>query len=202
MTTQNLGNPPRFTSAFFATVAIACFAYCVLALLLLHLLRPDISPATSEISDYAFGPYGWVMTTVFIVWGIGLLALSLGLLRSGPRSVAAWIGSGLLSIAFVGGLIAAIFPSGGVHVLNFFVGNGSLFLSFVLLSVSFFSDSRWRSYRITAVTLLALVIVAFILLFLVPHPGMLFGFVNRSFAALLFAWLLSTSIRLRALACE
>jgi hypothetical protein len=34
----------------------------------------------------------------------------------------------------------------------------------------------------------------------VPHPGILFGFVNRSFAALLFASLLATSIRLRAVA--
>src|SRR5713101_593965 len=124
MTTQNLESPPRFTSAFFATAAIACFAYPVLALLLLHLLRPDISPARSMISDYALGPYGWVMTTVFIAWGFGVLSLSLGLLGSGPRSVAAWIGSGLLLIAFVGGLIAAIFPTGEVHELNFLVGNG------------------------------------------------------------------------------
>jgi hypothetical protein len=50
--------------------------------------------------------------------------------------------------------------------------------------------------------LCALVIAAFILLFLVPHPGMLFGFVNRSFVAALFAWLLATSIRLHGLARE
>jgi hypothetical protein len=200
MTTQSLRNPRHFTSTFFASAAIACFAYSVLALLLLHLLRPDISPAEHMISAYAIGPYGWVMTTVFIAMSCGFLSLSLGLLCSGPQSVAAWLGSGLPLIAFVGGLISATFPAGEIHELSFLANVGSLILSLVLLSVSFFSDSRWRSYAITAVMLGALVIVAFILLFLVPHPGLLFGFVNRSFTALLFAWLLATSIRLRALA--
>jgi hypothetical protein len=46
MTTQNPGNPPRLTSTFVATTAIACFAYFVLALLLLHVLRPDRAPGT------------------------------------------------------------------------------------------------------------------------------------------------------------
>jgi len=105
-------------------------------------------------------------------------------------------------IAVVGSLISAIYPTGEIHELSFLANVRSLILSVVLLSVSFFSDSRWRSHRLTAVTLGALVVVAFILLFLVPHRGTLFGFVNRSFVALLFAWLLATSIWLRAFARE
>ena len=58
MTTQNSGKHRHF-----ATTAIACFAYFALALLLLHLLRPDYAPATTWISGYAVGPYGWIMTT-------------------------------------------------------------------------------------------------------------------------------------------
>jgi hypothetical protein len=185
-----------------STAAITCFAYSVLALILLHLLRPDISRADHMISAYAVGRFGWVMTTVFIAMSCGFLSLSLGLLRSGPQSVAAWLGSGLPLIAVVGNLISAIYPAGAIDELSFLANVGSLILSVLLLSVSFFSDSRWRSHRLTAVTLGALVIVAFILLFLVAHPGTLFGFVNRSFGALLFAWLLATLIRLCGLARE
>src|SRR5437868_3857754 len=78
MTTQNLGNPPRSTSTFFATTAIACFAYFVLALLLLHVLRPDRALTTSFISGYALGPYGWVMTTAWLAMSGGCLMLLLG----------------------------------------------------------------------------------------------------------------------------
>lgn len=80
---------PRFTSTFFATMAIACFAYSTLELLLLHLLRPDYTPVDHMISDYAVGRYGWVMTTCFLPMGFGCLMLLLGLARSGPTSVVA-----------------------------------------------------------------------------------------------------------------
>ena len=55
MTTQKVVKARRFTSTFFATTAIACFAYAALAILLMHVLRPDYTPASHMISDYAVG---------------------------------------------------------------------------------------------------------------------------------------------------
>ena len=40
-------------SDFFASVALFCFAYAALALILLHVLRPDFAPASHMISEYA-----------------------------------------------------------------------------------------------------------------------------------------------------
>ena len=81
-----------------ATTAIACFACWALALLLVHALRPDRPLATTFISGYAVGPYGWVMTTGWLAASCGCLMLALGLARSGPQSAAARVGRLLLVI--------------------------------------------------------------------------------------------------------
>lgn len=55
---------------------------CVVAL---HLLRPDLGPAGHRISEYANGPYGYVMTAAFVSIGAGLLALGPALSQAGRR---------------------------------------------------------------------------------------------------------------------
>jgi len=46
----------------------------------------------------------------------------------------------------------------------------------------------------------AVVVIAFVLQFLTLHRGAPYGLANRFFVAMLLAWLLMTSIRLRVLA--
>jgi hypothetical protein len=207
---EKIRTTSRFISTFFVTTAISCFCYSLFALLLLHLLRPDYALRSHMISDYAVGPYGWVMTTCFLAMGCGLLALLLGLFRSGPRSAVARIGTLLLGIAVLGLVVSAIFPtdlpgapstrSGAIHDTSFLVNVGSIILATMLLSLSFGGDSRWRPYRRTAVLLASLIVIAFVLQFLTLHRGMPYGYTNRLFVALLYGWLLVTSIRLRAVA--
>lgn len=154
MTTQEIGRPDRSTIKPFGTAAIVCFTYPVLALLLLHVLRPDYAPASHMISDYAVGRYGWVMTTWFLATSCGCLMLLLGLVRSGPRSVAARLGILLLGIASIGLVISAIYPTdlegapstrtGNIHDMSFLVNVGSILLAIVLLSASFARQPRWR----------------------------------------------------------
>lgn len=198
------------TSVFFATASIACFTYSVFALLLLHVLRPDYAPVHHFISDYAVGRYGWVMTTWFLTMSCGCLMLLLGLVRSGPTLVAARIGTLLLGVASIGLVVSAIFPtdvqlpstrSGEIHDMSFLVNIGSILLAIVLLSVSFGSQPRWRPYRRTALTLAGLVVLAIVLQFLTLHKGAPYGLANRLAVTVLLAWLLATSIRLRAVAC-
>jgi hypothetical membrane protein len=212
MTTQTIGRSSRSTTTIFATTAIACYTYFVLALLLMHVLRPDYTPTSHMISDYAVGPYGWIMTTAFLTLSSASLMLLLGLARSGPRSVAARLGTLVLGIASLGLLVSAIFPTdldgtpstrtGDIHTISFLVNVGCSLLSTVLLSLSFGSDPRWRPYRRTALILASLIMLAFILQFLTLHRGMPYGLTNRLFVALAIAWPLATSFRLRALSRE
>jgi len=55
MQTLEVEKGSRFTTIFFATTAIACFAYFAIALLLMHALRPERALATTWISGYAVG---------------------------------------------------------------------------------------------------------------------------------------------------
>jgi Protein of unknown function (DUF998) len=203
MTTPNSATH-RFASTLFATTAITCFACWAFALLLVHVLRPDRALATTWISGYAVGPYGWVMTTGWLAAGCGCLMLALGLARSGPQSPAGKVGRRLLGILSLGFLITAIFPpgensiSGEIHSLFFFVNVASFLLASVLLAVSYRSDPRWRNFRRTATILASLLWSAFALQFLTAYFQVFYGLVNRFFVTVIIVWLLATSIRLRA----
>ena len=159
MTTQTIGRTSRSTSTIFATTAIACYTYFVLALLLMHVLRPDYTPTSHMISDYAVGPYGWIMTTAFLALSGASLMLLLGLARSGPRSVAARLGTLLLGIASLGLLVSAIFPTdldgtsstrtGDIHNFSFLVNVGCIMLASVLLSAAVYTAATQNSTMAT-----------------------------------------------------
>ncbi|HEY6923098.1 MAG TPA: DUF998 domain-containing protein, partial [Steroidobacteraceae bacterium] len=134
----------------------------------------------------------------------------LGLARSGPRSIVARLAGLLLAVVSIGLVVSAIFPTdlvashrtqaGEIHTFSFLVNVAGIFLAAILLSVSFGSDARWRTYQRTAVILTSLIAIAFIVQFLTLHRGMPYGLANRFFVAVLFAWFLATSIRLRTVA--
>ena len=84
-------------ATLFRRIVLICVAYYITALIALHFLEPEYDPRYHFMSDYAWGAYGWLMTTTFFVLGLGLLTVAVGLrgLHQSPRS--ARIGFGLLS---------------------------------------------------------------------------------------------------------
>lgn len=59
------------------TIALLLWATaCVVAL---HLLRSDLDPVGHRLSEYANGPYGYLMTTAFVALGGALLTMAVGL---------------------------------------------------------------------------------------------------------------------------
>ena len=212
MTNLSLGRDSGFTPAFFGTIAIVCFAYATLALLVMHVLRPDYPPAIHMVSEYAVGQYGWVMTTCFLAMAGGCLMLLLGLARSGPGSFLAWVGTLLLALPSVGLVISALFPmdgtgapstrTGEIHDISFLVNVVSIFLTTVLLAAGFGSSPRWRSAQRTAVILSSLVVLAFVLQILTIQWRASFGLANRFFVVVLSTWFFAISMRLRRMTTE
>jgi hypothetical protein len=210
MTGRDVTVAPVPSATFFGTAAIGCCAYAAIALLLMHVLRPDFTPSSHMISDYAVGPYGWVMQTVFVGLSASCTMLLVGLARNGPTSIAARSAIVLLAVASIGLIVSAIFPtdllggpstrSGHIHTLSFFVNIASIILAIVLLTASFGGDIRWRSYQRTSVILLSLIALAFVLQFLTLRKGAPYGLANRFFVTVLLAWIIATSNRLRNLA--
>ena len=206
MTAQDSDTQSRAPQTVFATVAIACFAYSAAVVALMHVLRPDLAPASHFVSEYALGLYGWMMGSSFLAMGLGCLMLMLGLVRIGIRSWVIWLGAGLLGVEFLGSLVGTIFPmdlpanpstlTGRIHDMNFLVGIGGFSLALLLLTMGFWSDPRWRSYRRTALTLALLYVVAVILQFLTVRPGMPYGLANRFVFATFIAWPLGAAIHL------
>lgn len=189
-----------------ATVAIV---YFVVVLAALHYLRPDYVPARHMISDYAVGPFGWLMTSAFVALSICCVMLMLGLAGAGPRTIPARLGVALFGVAFCGLIVTAIYPtdipgsretsSGEIHNTTFLINVGSLLAATLLLTTSFARDPAWRPVRRPATILACLVIGAFTLQFLSLRPGAPYGIANRIFVMTLVSWLVLVAIRLRAL---
>ena len=96
-------------SAIAARVAIGSAALALAALAALHLLKPDLHPSRTMISQYALGRFGWVMAVCFAVFGVGSASLFVALMPHAP-SLLARIGLAFLLIAAVGLVMAARFP--------------------------------------------------------------------------------------------
>src|SRR6266480_7072785 len=68
--------------AWLALIAIGGIIYFIVAVLVLHSLRPEYNPINHAVSNYAVGPYGYLMTAAFYVLALSIFALALGLFRS------------------------------------------------------------------------------------------------------------------------
>lgn len=52
------------TSRVAARVAFTGAVVCLVLLAALHALKPDVAPSWQMVSEYAIGPFGWVMLAV------------------------------------------------------------------------------------------------------------------------------------------
>jgi|GEM_PF-5522309 len=82
--------------AFLATVAIVGTAAFVVLIAALHFLSPDINPIERPTSDYAVGPYGYLMTAAWVCLSLSTWALVIGLRRDLSRPAQSRLGLGLL----------------------------------------------------------------------------------------------------------
>jgi Protein of unknown function (DUF998) len=87
-------------------LSLALLGTAVACVVALHIIRPRISPIERRLSDYALGPYGWVMDLAFATTAAGLTALAVMLTGSAgrPRVVPA-----ALIVAAVGLVLSAIY---------------------------------------------------------------------------------------------
>jgi hypothetical protein len=196
------------------TISLVCTGLFLANVVLLHFLDPA-NPLDHQISEYALGPSGWLMTLAFLVVGAGMVALGVGLHRSltpGPRVWAAWL-IAVTGVSFIG---LAGFPtdpqladgttvnsfSGQMHVL--FSSGGSIILlvgAFVLRRV-LGRDQRWHPLaRVTGWFGVAMTLwfVAGATVAAVFGPGNYNGAVQRLFWLVLLGWLALMGARLRRL---
>lgn len=193
-----------------ARVAIAASGVAILALLSLHVVRADLSPATHMISEYAVGDHGWLMTLCFYTFSVASLAL-VGALATRVRGVVGWLGLVALVVAAAGLAIGGHFPmdpttndparmshSGQMHGMGFMLGVPGELLAVLLLTLHLRSQPAWKGGALAllaAATWLSVLVMAPLLM-----KGGAFGIPNRTFMLAYGAWMIVVAQRCREMA--
>jgi hypothetical protein len=199
------------TSVFAARATIVAAAVSLLALIALHILKPDLHPSRTMISRYALGPYGWMMALCFAAFGVGSGSLAVAMAPH-VRSLGGRFGIALLLTAAVGFVMAARFPmdpvntpraqmshSGRMHGVAFLLGVPSMVLAVAVLPLALRGQlsSPWLLMTIAAVVWISLIVMLGIMLRVGPGkppdpngPDRLVGLPNRSLMVAYAVWLM------------
>ena len=95
----------RFLSA---RVAIVFTALALLALAGLHVLSPEFDPGKRVVSEYALGRHGWLLSVMFLSWGLGTWSL-VPAIQPDVSTLPGRIGLVLLVTTGLGEVLAAFF---------------------------------------------------------------------------------------------
>jgi hypothetical protein len=190
-----------------APVAIAGTVYFVAAIAALHFLSPDLSPIDAPTSEYAVGPFGYLMTSAFVALSLSTWALVVGLHRDLPRAGVHRVGIGFLAIWGLGLLVAATFPidldgaprtlAGTIHGINGPLTFLCLIVGTNLVSRGFKQDVRWHPIHRVASVLALLMIPEFFAGGLTAARESGAGIAQRVLIATFATWFLLTAVRLR-----
>jgi hypothetical protein len=184
-------------SAKFASAAqwivFACAAYDVIEGAALHFLEPEYDPRYRFMSEYAWSPHGWLMTTTFFVLALALLTVALALRNLYGPSRSARVGFGLLVVGAAGICVAGVFRGFPLHDVGGAIGLPSVVMAALLLSWSFRRAPGWRPLFL--ITLLIALGMFTALLSMVIDVGMP-GLQQRIFLSLVLLWLAIVAHRL------
>ena len=197
--------------AWLALIAIGGIVYFVVAVLILHVLRPEYNPINHAVSNYAVGSYGYLMTAAFYTLALSVFALALGLARSIVLTNQARVALLFLNIASVGMIVMGIFP-GDVHALHppatitgviHWTAAGASFASIMIaaftLSRCFKTDERWQAFQRSTLVLAMAMVVALLAYGVLALVGWI-GVGQRIYIAVSLMWLLFVAVVLRSIA--
>jgi hypothetical protein len=212
-TTRSFSTQETKTVSKLTAVAIAAITYFVVIIVILHFLRPDLDPIRQPTSEYAVGPYGFLMTSAFFSMSLASWALIVGLYQGISQPVRSQVGLGLLGMWGVGVLIAMLFPidpegspqtvAGTIHRINGPLIFLCVTVGTILLSRRFKQDENWRLIYHPALLLSLVMLAAFILTFLSFAAQLGFtGLMQRIHLTALVPWMLLTTTRLRSIALQ
>jgi len=195
------------------TLALIGITYFVVVIVILHFLRPDLNPINRPTSEYAVGPYGFLMTTAFFSMSVASLSLVIGLYKGISQPAQSRIGLILLGVWGVGVLVAMSFPinpegteltiPSTIHRINGPLVFLSLTVGTMLVSRSFRRDENWRPFYRPALILSLIMLVAFITTAVnVAVKSGFEGLCQRFFLIVFATWFILTTVHLRSLAIE
>jgi Protein of unknown function (DUF998) len=164
---------------------------------ILHLLRTDLPPVAHRLSEYANGPYGWVMALAFAALGCGLIALGVSLWSARQSGPLAWIIPATAFLAGGGAIVSGMFRTeiSATSELVHSSASGLATLALVILCLAYSIPILRRAAVRPDSVGTALAVVATILAAISPllHETRWTGLSQRLLWFALLAWLLWTT---------
>lgn len=174
-------------------IVFACAAYYVIAGAALHFLKPEYDPRYRFMSEYAWSPHGWLMTTTFFVLALALFTVAFTLRKLDQPSRSTRLVFGLLVVGAVFICIAGIFRGFPLHDIGSAVGLTSVVMAALVLSWTFRRDQAWRSlFPVLLMIALGMLIALGSMILDVGMPGLQ----QRIFLFLVLVWLSLVAHRL------
>lgn len=185
-------------------------------MLILHLVKPGLSPASHMLSEYAIGDQGWIMKLAFFAWAASCLLLVMAI-RSYIHTMAGKIGLVLLFIVGLSLVMAGIFvmdpptaspeeltTHGNLHGLSAMIGIPGHAIAALLISFSLKQNPEWFKAKTTLVRFAHFTWISLLLLFasvfiMMSQSGGKFtgdnavGWFNRLLVFSYCAWLIVTA---------
>jgi len=159
MTSAALASTSAAISTRAARLAIVAITSYQILLIALIFLRPDLAPSWHTISEWAIGPYGWILSGAFLISALSYAALFV-MLKSQLHGSVGSMGLGIFLICVIGATGVGIFTTdpmllyfplstrGTLHVL--FGTSQLVLLPFAALLINLSlarNNEAWRSAR-------------------------------------------------------
>ena len=119
-----------------ANISIIATLASLAALLLLHVLSPELAPSWRMVSEYANGRYPWLLTLMFTGWAVASFALLAALWPLSTTTLGK-AGLGFMALAGVGQVMGALFDlHHKLHGPAAMIGIPSLCIAAVLVTMA------------------------------------------------------------------
>jgi hypothetical protein len=131
-----------------ARLSIGAAAAVLLLLASLHVLSPEFDPSFRMVSEYALGHFSWVLSLMFLAWGMSSWALAVAI-WSQVKTRAGKVGLWFLVIAGLGESMASVFDitHDPGHSIAGVLGMVGFPIAAVLLSGSLGRLHDWRDAK-------------------------------------------------------
>jgi hypothetical membrane protein len=194
-----------------ARLAAAAALAVALLIAALHAIKPEFEPSWRFISEYAIGPYAWIMQLTFLLWSASCAALAVALVRH-VRTLPGKTGVGALLLVAIALALAGIFSQdpvtaapaehtthGTLHALASMIGIPGLPIAAILISSSLWrTNPAWSPHRSALMwpahaTWISLLCMVAYLAWAVPRAGgftseVWAGWMNRLVVATYLIW--------------
>lgn len=207
MKTTSAYSDPQQISTSAAGLSLATSALTLLSLASLHVLSPEFDPARRAVSEYAMGHYGWLLSLMFLAWGLSAWTLAVAI-RAQVCAISGKIGLVLLLVSGIGESMASVFDVSWprMHGLSAAIGIPSLPIAAMLISLNLARTPAWSPAKrlllwtanLTWISL-ALMVGAIFSMSTARHIP--FGWPNRLLIAIYSFWVMTVAwqaIRVRA----